>query len=797
MSITDPLVLPVDVTIVPVTSLSSALQARLKARNGEYALTRPQGRSRAKLVNAEAAALLEEFRSAKPVAAAVIAFAKRSGADAGAVLTQAFPLLRDCFNASFLVPASSPEAAPILPTRDRGDRIGRFEVLRCVQLQDDTELYQAKSAAGGLVAIKLVRPGATAAMLPVLAREAATLRHLSGAIAPALVARGRHQGRPWLATAWCAGISPRLAFGELRERDDPAARRRLLSHVVAVATAYARLHALGILHGDVHPDNLLIGRHGEVTLLDFGLAEPLPPLRLAGVAARGGVAPFLPPEHAAALLRQTESPAPTGAGEQYALAALLYALVTDHSYLDFDLDHQDMLRQILDRPPLPFARRGVAPWPSLERVLTRALHKDAAARFPSVRAFATALSGLRAKATGRSRTVRKPAPSGLVEEFLGQVHYSAPAFREWPHSTLLPPPVASVMFGAAGLGYALYRLACLRESAEALALADVWLARAEGAESTPGAFSVPGGDLTPEILGPISPFHSMAGVCMVRTLLALAMGERHEAERAADRFAELSRTPWHELDLTLGRSGTLLACSTLLEALSAAAGKTAAIRELGESTLASLWEQVEWARLESPGIAHGWAGILYASLRWCRAAAVPPPPGLPERLDTLAARAEPLGRGLHWPQPEVPDGRRWAPEQISGWCNGPAGFVHLWTLAHQRFHRPEYLALAESSAWSAWEGPARVPDLCCGMAGRAYGLLNLYKHTGAPEWLERARRLSQRASAISRARARRPLGLFNGIGGIVLLEADLARPEHAGMPCFESEDWPQAPAARA
>jgi serine/threonine-protein kinase len=167
----------------------------------------------------------------------------------------------------------------------------------------------------------------------VLAREAATLRHLGGAIAPALVARGRHQGRPWLATDWCAGISPRLAFGELRERDDPASRRRLLSHLVAVATAYARLHALGILHGDVHPDNLLIGRHGEVTLLDFGLAEPLPPLHLAGVAARGGVAPFLPPEHAAALLRQAESPPPTEAGEQYALAACSCA-GDRSSYLD-------------------------------------------------------------------------------------------------------------------------------------------------------------------------------------------------------------------------------------------------------------------------------------------------------------------------------------------------------------------------------------------------------------------------------------------------------------------------------
>ena len=118
--------------------------------------------------------------------------------------------------------------------------------------------------------------------------------------------------------------------------------------------------------------------------------------------------------------------------------------------------------------------------------------------------------------------------------------------------------------------------------------------------------------------------------------------------------------------------------------------------------------------------------------------------------------------------------------------------VHLWTLAHRSFGRDEHLRLARSSAWSAWEAPSGFPDLCCGLAGRAYALLSVYRHTGDAEWLDRARALGGRAhSALLRgSRFAHPMSLFKGEPGIVLLGADLAAPEAACMPFFESEGWP-------
>jgi serine/threonine-protein kinase len=100
--------------------------------------------------------------------------------------------------------------------------------------------------------------------------------------------------------------------------------------------------------------------------------------------------------------------------------------------------------------------------------------------------------------------------------------------------------------------------------------------------------------------------------------------------------------------------------------------------------------------------------------------------------------------------------------------------------------------LAESSAWAAWDAPGGYPDLCCGLAGRAYALLALYRHTGDADWLRRARLLGARAGrALERAgEMPYPLSLFKGAPGILLLLADLARPESACMPFFEAEGWP-------
>jgi hypothetical protein len=869
------LVLPADVLLVPVADLSAAARLQLNCQDGDVAITRPRLRTPSRLVSAGAAELLREFATPATVAEAVIRCSRARGADPEATLEGAYPLLARLVREGFLVSASDAQAGRIEASWDEGERIAGCTAQCCLQVLEDTEVYQVRAGRTRReAALKIERP-AGGAEAPVrrgiaarLEREAAILAHLARGgggppVAPRLLAAGRWRERRFLLLEWCAGVDVLTAAAEARERGGEQGRAAVLALCQAVAGAYAWLHRQGVLHCDVHPRNLLVPAGGGVRLVDFGLASWHDAPAALAPAERGGVAFYLEPEYAAAVLEGKAPPAASVAGEQYAVAALLYLLAAGVHYLDFSLERESMLRQIAERTPRPFAERGAGAWPELEAVLGRALAKVPADRHPSLDALAAALEavpiaavpivaapapsmerqGGAAGAAGAAPPVALPSLAAalrwggpaaeLLAEVLAQVR---PGGQLWDNG-LPEPPFASVQFGAAGVALALYRIALARDDAELLSQADLWLARAAGAEgggrlAAEPAFYSPRLDITPETVGRASLLHTAPGVRCTAALIANALDDRAGAARAAAAFIAAARQPCPNPDLTLGRSGLLLGCALLLDALSGAGGGAPPeLRELGDELLTGLWQQIDRlpelsACFELPnlGMAHGWAGYLYATLRWCEAAGRPLPGGVAARLDELAAGAESWGRGARWRwhgQPVAEGHRRAAPavaRWMAGWCNGSAGMVHLWTLAS----RPPGLAeptdpaatpmghpaaaaahrwrqLAEAAAWHAWEAGDQVESLCCGLAGRAYALLALYQAGAGEEWLERARILANRAAVASAAVASAardvpegsspPHSLYRGQLGVAVLAADLERPEAAAMPLFGNEGW--------
>lgn len=797
MRITDPMVLPSDVRVFPVSELPAPLRRRLGADAGAYALARPNSRTPDKILAAASAELVSQFHEPRRIVEAIIAFSRLRRTNPADVLAEAYPFLRDLLTERLLVPADSPDATAIVPGLNGGDRVATATVLRCVQVVSDTEVYQARRADRSLAALKITRPERGQHSGATLAHEARVLAHLGGSTSPRLFASGTVRGRRYLMEEWRAGVSPEIIAAELRGKSEGGARPALLGLSAAIVDTYAALHSRGVVHADVHPGNILIGADEEVSILDFGLSRFANHSTTIPAPIRGGVSFYYEAEYADALRRGRTAPAATERGEQYSVAALLYLLLTGHRYLNFSPHEPEAWRQIVTDEPLSFSRAGVRPWPEVESILARALCKAPEKRFTSMAEFGAALRRAPAAAHSGPRRSDRPAQR-FLESTLAEVGPDSALLA----GGLIHPPTASVNLGAAGIAYGLYRIACVRGDAGLLATADLWLARGMKDLPRPQAWSNIEAGITPDIVGRVSPYHCGAGLHCVEALLSQARGDLHGRAAAIEAFVRASRSRARNPDLVLGNAGTLLASALLQEAIQIPSrASVTSLEELGDETSAALLDRLQrYPAIErcrafpNLGVAHGWAGALYALIRWYRSQGRPVPAAVEERLTQLAGCAEYSGRGAFWRWvSRNPDGS-WSNQRMPGWCNGSAGVVFLWSLAHRVLGNTDYLALATKAGWDAWENPASAWDLCCGLTGRAYALLNLYKHTGDAAWLDRARVTASRAvqqamGTTSPEGAPYRQSLFRGKLGLAALIADLERPEESCLPMFEEEGW--------
>jgi serine/threonine-protein kinase len=751
--ITDRFVLPAGVQVRCVDDLAADIRARFTHRPGDYVITRGTGRAGTHVVDASSAGLLERFRAGTTISDAVIDFSRGVDADPERVLTDVWPVLRKLIDARVLVPEHAVDVGPSLAV---GEQIGDWTAVHCVYLLEDTELWQVTDAAGRWHALKLARDPRVVARFE---REAAIVTTLGGSVGPRLSGRGTYGDATYLVLEWCSGSDVETVAAEYRGWDD--GREALVRLALGILDAYVSLHAAGVLHSDVHPKNLLVDRDGRVTILDFAFARRMSD---DDVPPRGGVPFYYEPELAVAIRAAAPPPPSTALGEQFAIAAVVYRLLAGSYYRQFPLDQSAFWQAIAEAPPLPFA----VPWPAVEAVLAQALHKQPADRYPSVAAFAAALRGAASHAPVVSPPPL-PVPSERARALLAAVLERA-ATGPAPDNA----PMASLMLGTAGVAYMLYRVALGREDPTLLALADLWAERSRVAE--------PWG-LPVERCDPASPYHMVSGVHAVRALIAHAAGDTVAQRTAIDDFIASTTATDVDPDLTLGNAGTLLVSAILVDAVGRESH--APLVAHGARALALLTQALESAALTTLGAAHGWAGALFAVLRWCAATGSSPAPVIGLRLAELAARAEPHGRGVRWPWSVDGASRQtYAP----GWCNGTAGMVPLWTLAAQILREPRFDELADRSAWHTWEFGHGSADLCCGDAGAAYALLARYRATGDVSWLRRAVLLAERA--VRRGADAEAGSLFRGDVGIALLVAELDWPDDACMPFFGREPWP-------
>ncbi len=270
-------------------------------------------------------------------------------------------------------------------------------------------------------------------------------------------------------------------------------------------------------------------------------------------------------------------------------------------------------------------------------------------------------------------------------------------------------------------------------------------------------------------------------------LLYNAMGNTELAAIEVEKFVSALHGSTKKLDLVSGRSSSLVAGALLIDALGADASRWQGLRNFGDQELADIWSELSIQTLQQSqlgywGIAHGWAGILFATARWCEATGQPMPDVAMERLKQLASSAQVSGEEQSWVGPKDP-------ALPGSWCHGTAGYTNLWATSSRVTGDSAYDALCLGAAEHCWHSPSLNENLCCGAAGQSYAMLVAYQVSGDEKWLERAEVLAQRSLQWVSTYWSHTNALYKGDVGIALLAEELRSPNLATMPLFGPEKW--------
>lgn len=174
-------------------------------------------------------------------------------------------------------------------------RVGKYRLLHRLGTGGMGRVFLGQSAAGRLVAVKLIRPelADNADFRRRFAQEVTAARRVGGIFTAPVVDADPDGPQPWLVTAFVSGPSLAEAIGSRGAM--PAKSVLMLAR--GLAAGLGAIHAAGVVHRDLKPSNVLLAAEGP-RIIDFGISRAADSTWLTSGGGVLGSPGFMSPEQA-------------------------------------------------------------------------------------------------------------------------------------------------------------------------------------------------------------------------------------------------------------------------------------------------------------------------------------------------------------------------------------------------------------------------------------------------------------------------------------------------------------------
>lgn len=266
-------------------------------------------------------------------------------------------------------------------------KFGKYLLLERIAVGGMAEVFVAKAFGvegfERLLAIKKILPtmGEDREFISMFVDEARIAVQLSHANIVQVLELGKHDENLYIAMEYISGRDVRQLLERFRKRQQPMPIPQACLIVAEVCEALDYAHrkrdasgrALGIVHRDVSPQNVLVSFEGEVKLIDFGIAKAESRLQKTQAGILKGKFSYMSPE-------QVKGLPIDGRSDIFAAGILLWELICGEKLFTGDSDFA-----ILEK-----VRQGIVPAPrsvtrtcseGLEKVILKALATEPTQRY--------------------------------------------------------------------------------------------------------------------------------------------------------------------------------------------------------------------------------------------------------------------------------------------------------------------------------------------------------------------------------------------------------------------------------